>query len=117
MMREALEREGEFNFIYPEANLKVDFFIAGKNPVTKQELIRRLPLKIEKETVYFISPEDLILSKLRWHKEGQSARQLDDVESVLKIQGSKLDFIYLNKWAKIQETERVLEALMERAKL
>ncbi|MBI2057675.1 MAG: hypothetical protein HYT63_01680 [Candidatus Yanofskybacteria bacterium] len=112
-MKEALERESEFNFIYPEANLKVDFFIAGKNPITKQELARRLPLTVEKETVYFISPEDLILSKLRWHKEGQSSRQLEDIESVLRVQ-KKLDFKYLKKWAKLQSTDEILEWLIKK---
>lgn len=114
-MVEALERESEFNFIYPEANLKVDFFIAGKNPTTKQELARRLPLKVQKETVYFVSPEDLILSKLRWYKESGSTRQLEDVESVLRIQ-KKLDFKYLKKWAEIQETEDILKDLIKKNK-
>ncbi|MEK7154002.1 MAG: hypothetical protein AAB792_00395, partial [Patescibacteria group bacterium] len=46
---------------------------------------------------YFVSPEDLILSKLLWYKKSQSTRHLEDVESVLKI--SKVDKKYLKNWA------------------
>jgi hypothetical protein len=47
------------------------------------------------------SPEDTILAKLVWAKEsGGSEKQRQDVLSVLEIQFTKLDFAYLDSWAK-----------------
>ena len=102
----------EFNFVYPESNLKVDFFVAGSDQFNKQKLARRISLDINGEKVNFVSPEDLILSKLLWYKSSHSNRQLEDAESVLKIQKDKLDFNYLKKWTSIQETDKILEPLL-----
>ena len=109
-MAEAVERAGEFNFIDSESGIKIDFWVAGKDETTKLELARRIPETVAGQMVYFISPEDLILSKLRWHKEGGSTRHLEDIESILKIQKS-LDLDYLKKQAAKQSTLKILESL------
>ena len=36
------------------------------------------------EKIYFTSPEDLVLIKLKWYKESHSDRQFEDVQSILK---------------------------------
>lgn len=99
--RDAVRRRGEFNFIDPLTGLKVDFWVLNQyNVLDNLRLKRRIAKKILGKTIYFISPEDLILSKLKWHQMGESTRQLEDVESVLKIFGEKLDMKYLKQWAK-----------------
>ena len=42
--------------------------------------------------------EDLILVKLRWQQISPSSKQLEDVESIFKISGDKLDRKYLARW-------------------
>ncbi|NET38104.1 MAG: hypothetical protein F6K19_39915 [Cyanothece sp. SIO1E1] len=49
--------------------------------------------------IYLASPEDVILNKLRWRERNLSEKQWRDVLGVLKIQGSRLNFDYLNEWA------------------
>ena len=49
--------------------------------------------RLEKPTL-----EDLILVKLRWQHISPSSKQLEDVESIFKISGDKLDREYLAKW-------------------
>ena len=110
MMIRAVERKGEFNYIHADSGIKVDFFVQDKDPFATLKFKRRIPKKIAGETVHFVSPEDLILSKLLWHKESDSERQLSDISSVLKRQ-KKLDWKYLRKWSTIQSTDKVLESL------
>lgn len=112
-MVEALEREGEFNFIHGESGIKIDFFVTGRTESAKLEFERRVPKTIASQTVYFISPEDLILSKLRWNKESESMKQLEDIESVLVIK-KNLDMEYLKKWAMKQETIETLNLLLNK---
>src|SRR3989344_866459 len=97
--REALRRKGEFNFIDPETGFKVDFWIPKESEqVFSEQLKRRKTKKVFNEKVYFISPEDLIISKLVWYeKSGESSRHIEDVESIFKISGPKLDLSYLKK--------------------
>lgn len=107
----AAAKGGEFNFIHPESGLKIDFWVIKKDDkIGEQELKRRVPKKIDNQKIYFISPEDLILSKLRWHKESQSNRQLEDIESVLKF--SKMDLKYLKQQAIRQRTFDILSKLL-----
>ena len=112
-VKTALERHGEFNFIDGASGIKVDFWIIGGRVFDKEQLSRRITKDILGHQVYFVSPEDLILNKLLWYKESGSTRQLEDVESILKIQ-KKLDWKYLKKWAKEQATLKILNTLWKK---
>lgn len=112
-IKEALERKGEFNFIDPNTQLKVDFWIV-KDDFNMQEIQRAIPRKFEGYAIRFVSPEDLILSKLLWHKESYSTKQLDDIRSVLNI--SKVDLKYIKKWAEKQGTIEILATLLNEIK-
>lgn len=98
--KDAIRHSGEFNFIDPLTGVKVDFWVAKRDELSLLKFKRKVSKKISGKQVYFISPEDLILSKLGWHVAGESTRQLEDIESILKILGAKLDKIYLEKWTK-----------------
>ncbi len=110
--RKAISRKGEFNFIDPETGVKVDFWITKNDEASTNEFKRRVIKKIGSKNIYFISPEDLILSKLLWHKQSESSRHLEDVESIFKIQ-KNLDLRYLRKWAGLQSTIKILEPLIK----
>lgn len=111
-MERALTRHGEFNFIDGGTGVKVDFWILDKNSFDQSRLKRRIGRNILNKNVYFISPEDLILSKLRWYKQAESSRHLEDIESILKIQ-KKLNLRYIKKWAKGQSTTKIFNSLLK----
>lgn len=98
--REALHRKGKLNFIDPETGVKVDFWIARNDEFLQMQLKRRRHRKVNGETVYFISPEDLILNKIIWYTSASSSGHLEDIESIFKISGDTLDLVYLKKWIK-----------------
>lgn len=114
-MRDALERKSEFNFIHPQTGLKVDFWLSSKADVySKFKLERAVAKKINKQKIFFVSPEDLILSKLIWYRESESSRHSEDIKTVLNIQKSKLNLDYLKKWARKQSTIEILKEIMEK---
>ncbi|MBU4299375.1 nucleotidyltransferase [Patescibacteria group bacterium] len=100
MIEDAFDRGGEFNFIHGETGIKVDFWVLKKTPFELSRMKRKVAKSILNKKVYFVSPEDLILSKLQWYRQSQSSRHMEDVESVFKISGKKLNMEYLKQWAR-----------------
>ena len=49
--------------------------------------------------VWFAAPEDVILNKLRYYREGGSEKHLRDIASMLMIQGTAIDRSYIASWA------------------
>ncbi|MBI4099133.1 nucleotidyltransferase [Candidatus Parcubacteria bacterium] len=105
--RQAIEEQGEFNFIDGESGVKVDFWVAARDRFSQSQFRRRVLKRVHGQRVAFISPEDLILSKLMWHKQSGTSRHREDIESVVKIQ-KHLDWRYINRWARVHATTRIL---------
>jgi len=115
MIRDALLHKSEFNFIHPDTGLKVDFFVMADNPYNKLKIKRAILRDVFGVTkAYFVSPEDLILSKLLWSKESDSWKQKEDIKTVLNNSKIKLDFKYINSWAGKQGTSEILEELLKK---
>ncbi len=112
-MLRAIEKKGEFNFIDGTSGVKVDFWVLENDEFSKLKLKRKVAKIIDERLVYFLSPEDLILSKLLWAKNSGSELQLRDVESILKFQ-EKLDLEYIRKWATVNSTLSILEELLKK---
>lgn len=96
IMKEAIKTTGEFNYIDGDSGVKVDFWVL-KNDVFDRERLKRKRVKtIQGEKIYFTSPEDLLLIKLKWHKASGSSKQWEDVISIIKISGKNLEWNYLS---------------------
>ena len=112
MMKDALQREGEFNFVDGETGVKVDFWILKQDDFDKSRIKHRVEKEVLGKKIYFTTAEDLILIKLKWYKESESSRQKEDVESIFKISGEKLDMSYINSWAvKLELTDTLKEII------
>ena len=63
---------------------------------------------------WFASPEDVILKKLLYFREGGSEKHLRDIAGVIKVQTDKLDREYLAKWIKELGVESEWQLVLER---
>jgi hypothetical protein len=113
-MNQAVQGKSEFNLIDPEG-VKVDFWVAKDDAYARSRMRRRIVKKAWGQNMSFISPEDLILSKLTWYEKGRSTRQLEDIESIIAIQ-KKLDWRYIKRWATLQKTEKFLKLVLKSVK-
>lgn len=113
MAIDAFKRKSEFNVIESGYGLKADFFISDKSEYKKLEIKRGRSRKIDGKIIRFISPEDLIISKLIWFKDSESTRQLEDIASVLDIQ-KNLDKKYLTLWIEKLELKEEWEKVKKR---
>ena len=120
-IRVALEHRRSFNIIHFKTAYKFDIFPLPSDPYCQVQFSRRRyentsffgsPLEI-----CVASPEDVILSKLRWYSMGgkTSEQQWNDVLGVLAVQAERLDLTYLREWAAYLGMGELLEeALTER---
>ena len=114
MMKDAIQHHSSFNLIHYETAFKVDIFIRKLRAFDQMQLARRIKAVIATEpdqSVYVISPEDTILSKLEWYRMGGevSDRQWRDILGVIKTQAEALDRDYLQEWAKELKVADLLE--------
>lgn len=117
-IRGAIETKSAFNLIHLETMVKIDIFIAKDDPFTfsifKRRRCEQLDENDPETQVYFASPEDVILHKLDWYRQGGgiSERQLTDAAGIMNVQGKNLDFDYLNDWARELGLEKLLNDIL-----
>jgi hypothetical protein len=120
-VRTALDHSRSFNVIHYRSSYKFDIFPLTADRYQQVQFGRR---RRETSSVFtseplelaVASPEDVILSKLRWfHMGGEvSEQQWHDVLGVIAVQGDGLDLGYLREWAEYLGVPNLLEkALVE----
>lgn len=91
-------RRGSFNLINQSSGIKVDLVIDKETEFYTSEFHRRKKLEIAPGIEIFVaSPEDLILKKLDYYREGQSEKHLNDIREILM--NTKVDEAYIEDWA------------------
>lgn len=107
-----------FNIIHNEAALKIDLFVLGDELLDVNQIDRRIQIDVPTEpaaALWITSPEDQVLRKLDWYRQGGqvSDRQMRDVVAILQINKETIDNRYLTETA-----ERVgLSQLLRDARL
>ncbi|MGA7991169.1 MAG: hypothetical protein WCC53_07050 [Thermoanaerobaculia bacterium] len=110
--REALLERGMFNLVETTTGWKADLIVVPDDAFSAESFSRRRPISALGVTLVGISPEDLVLSKLRWAATTDSERQIRDVFGVLTICGTTLDEKYMRRLARDLGVESTLEKLL-----
>ena len=117
MIRAEIKRRGQFNIIHSTSGLKIDIILTKETPFSKTEFSRRKreALFTDKEA-NFASPEDVIIKKMDFYKQGGSEKHLRDVTGILKISGDMIDTNYITEWADILGLRDIWDAVLRRVK-
>jgi hypothetical protein len=95
--REAILHQSCFNVVHNDSLIKVDFMIRKREDYRLVEFERRRRIEVQGSSLWVVSKEDLILSKLDWARRSQSERQLSDVENLL---ATGADMKYIQTWSR-----------------
>jgi hypothetical protein len=118
MMKEALRLGRAFNVIHLGSMYKVDIFPLGRDAYSREAFKRRRVAKTsagdEPMECVFASLEDIVLSKLRWYRQGGevSDTQWNDLRGIVQVSGARLDGNYLKHWAASLGVSDLLERLL-----
>lgn len=117
MLTEAARSFSFVNVVDNRTSLKVDLSFVGTDPFLRLALERRVRTRIgsHPREFWFVTAEDVILMKLVWRKETQSAKQWENALSVARIRGARMDWKYLFEQARSLGIEEDLIKLRDEA--
>jgi hypothetical protein len=98
--QQAVRHRGQFNVIHPTSGNKIDFMIARNDLWGSTLLERRLRIPLFPDQEGFVAaPEDIILGKMIYYREGASDKHLRDITGILQVAGSQVDRAYIERFA------------------
>ena len=114
-IRQAIRDCGQFNVIHPTSGNKVDFIVAQKNLYGHTQLARRRPLDLGDGLAAMVAaPEDVIISKMAYYREGGSEKHLRDITGILNVTGDDVDRDYVHQWAEHFGLMEIWQAILRR---
>ncbi len=115
---EAVRRSGQFNVIHPASGIKIDFIIARRDPWSRAQISRRQRVGVLPDRDGFLaSPEDIIISKMQYYRQGGSEKHLRDIAGIMRVSGEDLETDYVERWAEELGLMEIWQAILRRLKL
>jgi hypothetical protein len=114
-VKEALLSRRQFNVIHTLSGNKADFIIPRRTPWGSQQLSRRREITVTPNLKGFAAhPEDVILGKLLYFREGGSDRHLRDIAGMLQVSGDQIDRDNVARWAEDLGVLDIWQRILER---
>ncbi len=119
-IRRAIQTGRAFNIIHLATMLKFDVYVPRNNDSARRHIERGQWSTMGgalDEPVLVASPEDIVVSKLRWFRRGGevSAKQWADVLGVLRVQHGRLDIEYMERTAGEERVRDLLDRAVAEA--
>jgi hypothetical protein len=112
ILKDEIVNRGQFNLIHHESGLKIDVIVRKQSPHSIEEFKRRKKISFWKGFEAFIaSPEDVIIKKLDFFREGGSEKHITDIRGILA--STELDRAYLEKWIQSLGLETVWQKVTQ----
>lgn len=90
---------------------KIEFFHLSDDPHDQERFKRRRREKMLDREIYLPTVEDVIITKLRWSSILKRSKDKDDVQAVLAVQGSNIDWPYVYSWCDQHGTRDLLDEI------
>ena len=95
-IKDAIKRNSMFNIMDYGSHYKADFILMKEDEYSIEAFNRREEMQYFGKNFFLVSVEDLLINKILWIQDIQSAIQKDDINKLSKLQN--LDWSYINKW-------------------
>jgi hypothetical protein len=114
-VRQAISRGGQFNLIQSATSDKIDFMLVRHGTHHEAQIARRRRMPaLEGREAYVARPEDVILAKMEYYREGGSEKHLRDITGMLQVSAEDIDRDYVAQWAAVLGVTDIWQAILNR---
>ncbi len=114
---EAAKHRRQFNVIHVPSSFKIDFMLVKSAAWNQRQISRRQRKEYATGlNIEVAAPEDVILGKLVYYKEGESPKHLRDIAAMLQVNGDLIDRDDVAKWADELGVLDIWQAILTRLK-
>ncbi len=114
-IHDAIKHKRQFNIIHPSSGLKIDVIVSKKDDFDNSRFARKHRISpIENTEANLSSPEDVIIMKMKFYKEGESEKHIRDITGMLKVSGEIIDRNYIENWANKLRLLDIWEAIINK---
>ncbi|MEW6250210.1 MAG: hypothetical protein AB1716_06165 [Planctomycetota bacterium] len=93
------------------SHFKIELFLLRDDAYARERFARRREENYLGRRVFLPTPEDVVVTKLRWSRQGKRPKDLDDARNVIAVQGNRLDWDYMHRWCEVHGTRGLLDEL------
>jgi hypothetical protein len=86
---------------------KVELFLLSQDAHDQSRFRRRRAMLLHNRQIWLPSPEDVVVTKLRWAR----GKDKDDARDVMAVQRDRLDWGYMEEWCRQHGTLGLLEEI------
>ena len=90
-------------------SFKIELFQLSKDPHDQERFRRRVKSTMLGREVWFPTPEDVIITKLRWSLLANRSKDRDDARDVIAVQAERIDWDYVHPWCDRHGTRDLLD--------
>jgi len=90
---------------------KVELFCVSNDPHDRERFVRRRLVPLLGRGVYLPSPEDVVVTKLRWLQAAKRSKDREDIRNLIAVQGDRLDWDYICRWCDQHSTRALLDEI------
>jgi hypothetical protein len=94
-----------------DTEFEIELFLLKDDPYDQERFARRRSVRTLGRDVWMPSPEDVIVTKLRWALHARRTKDREDVRDVLAVQGDRLDWDYIHRWCEQHGTRALLDEI------
>lgn len=97
---EAVRSEKQFNIIHPASGWKIDVILRKADEFDRSRFARKRSIPVFTDRYASVaSPEDIIIKKMEYYRDGGSEKHLRDISGILRVSGDGLDIPYIEAWS------------------
>jgi hypothetical protein len=96
-----------------EPDFTIEVFELSVDPHDRERFRRRMRAELHGHPAFLPSPEDVVVTKLRWARRARRTKDMEDLKNVVGVQRGFLDLTYIRTWCDQHGTRELFEQILE----